>query len=96
MALTTTTINEGRFGTASLKEEADELIGKAEHLKAVLDADSNFATFVSGTQIGQELNDKLNQLINIMTSSVGPSVQSIAARTDAFLDRQEELNNTGV
>ncbi len=96
MALSNDTINAGREGTSQLKNEAAKLVTAVNEFKSRFDGDENYQKFVSGTEVGAELSEKINTLTSIMTDAIAPSVDSIADKTNSFLDTQEVLNKMSV
>ena len=62
---------------------------------ALFNNDNNYQIFVSGTEIGTQLNEKLQQLIEITKSLTNNEAQNIIKITSQFVQIQKELNQGG-
>ena len=92
MALTTETINGGRNGVSGIKNELEGLSQACASLKKLISGNENYTTFITKTNIGSTLNEKLDALTTNIEKII-PTIESINNTTSKFLDRQEELNN---
>ena len=94
MALTTGMINEGRNNVKELYESSMFLTETCEQILNITKSDKDYTIFKEKTEHGRELNEKLEKLIDSV-QKLSPTIQSIAHKTNNFLNRQEELNNRG-
>jgi len=95
MALTAATIESGRFGTASIKNESQRLVDTCNSILSMFGGNADYAQYVSGTKMGSEYDTKFRKLAE-QVAQINNVCQSLAGKTDSFLDRQEELNNRAV
>lgn len=79
-----------------IQRTSSEFLGvMIEEATAFFNNDSNYQIFVSGTQTGKELDEKLKQLINIAKNLNENEVQNIIKITTQFTQFQRNLNQGG-
>ena len=70
--------------------------GRMSECESALRNDENYQLFIQGTEIGRELDEKLQKLIAISRSASQNEVANVIKLLKAFVDVQEGLNNTGL
>jgi hypothetical protein len=95
MALATSTIENGRFRTASMKEESQKLVETCEAILKLFASNPDYSKYASGTKSGARYDSKFRSLVN-QIKDMNSVIQSLSSKTDNFLNKQEELNNRTV
>ena len=90
-------------GIASMENQVGLITGDANRISSTIDSvstrlknDTNYQIFVSGTEIGKELNEKLEKVVSVTKSLTENEVQNIIKISNQFLELQENLNSKGV
>ena len=69
----------------------DNINEQCNKIKELLDTNTNYYTFCVGTGIGSQFNDKINELIQIL-SKLSSTTDSLVASTERYLNNQAEIN----
>ena len=93
MALTRNSISEVRNYISRIKDLNQSIPEELVAINTSLLNDNNYQVFVSGTPIGQELNDKLRKIIEV-EKNLSETIQDIIANCSRFVDIQEQLNGS--
>ena len=72
-----------------------ELNMAIDSINSSLANDSNYQIFAQGTDIGKELNEKLQKVITLQKSLNEGTIQDIITKCYNFITIQKELNGGG-
>ena len=73
----------------------NEVSSTVSEMTSFFNNDTNYQVFVSGTQIGNELNEKLKKIIEIAKNLNENEVQNLIKITTQFSQLQRDLNKGG-
>lgn len=93
MALTKTSISNIELEIFSIKTCLQELSTGIENINSSLINDSNYQVFIMGTDIGKELNNKLQKVIELQRSLNDNSIKDIIDKCSNLIEVQKQLNN---
>ncbi len=92
MALTKDGISNMEGEINNIKFVGEQIGNSSGELASGLKNDSNYQIFISGTEIGRELNEKLEKLIGLTKNLTENEVQNITKISNQFLKLQRDLN----
>ena len=92
MALTRESIQTSRDIIERVKAHQIKFESGLEYALNALQGDSNYQTFVEGTDIGKQNDERLKKLIDMLKSLSENEYTKIVKYTESYLDQQETLN----
>ena len=86
----------------TLEHHIDQIRGLLQEINTAIDSinsslasDSNYQIFVQGTDIGRELNEKLQKIITLQKNLNENTIQDIITKCSNFVTVQKALNGGG-
>ena len=95
MALVKETIENLKNQIDNCKSVFNAMTEEISSIRTRLNNDSNYQLFVNGTDIGRELNDKLQKILDLQTSLNENEINNIITNCSNFVAVQEQLNESG-
>lgn len=95
MALVKETIENLKNQIDNCKSVFNAMTEEISSIRTRLNNDSNYQLFVNGTDIGRELNDKLQKILDLQTSLNENEISNIITNCSNFVEVQEQLNESG-
>ena len=96
MALTRLSIEDIELYIQQIDSVLQDLEFGIYSISSSLENDSNYQIFVQGTDIGRELNEKLQKVIALQKSLNEGAIEDIVKKCSIFIEIQKELNEGGV
>ena len=95
MALVKENIENLKNQIDNCKSVFNSMTEEISSIRTRLNNDSNYQLFVNGTDIGRELNDKLQKILDLQTSLNENEISNIITNCSNFVEVQEQLNESG-
>ncbi len=95
MALVKETIENLKNQIDNCKSVFNAMTEEISSIRTRLNNDTNYQLFVNGTDIGRELNDKLQKILDLQTSLNENEISNIITNCSNFVEVQEQLNESG-
>lgn len=95
MALTRLSIDDLNLYLQQICSVLQDLEFGIDSINSSLANDSNYQIFVQGTDIGRELNEKLQKIITLQKSLNEGAINDIISKCSNFTEIQKELNEGG-
>ena len=92
MALTNSSISNGRAKNADISRDLDNVRGLIGNLKTSLGQDENYRMFIEGTNFGKNQDDKIQKIMGLLDQNLTAETNSLTSKLNNFFDHQEELN----
>ena len=94
MALVKENIEEMKSNLSIIRTLLSNDVDEIDQSVKALNQNKNYQIFIQGTDIGKELNDKLNQLIEVHKRIINNEAANLLKNCENFISIQEQLNNT--
>ena len=95
MALVKENIENLKNQIDNCKSVFNSMTEEISSIRTRLNNDTNYQLFVNGTDIGRELNDKLQKILDLQTSLNENEISNIITNCSNFVEVQEQLNESG-
>lgn len=95
MALTNENINNAEERITWIQDDSTWTAERVAAVGSSLASDDNYQVFVKGTEIGLELNNKLNELQKLINSLNDTEIQNFIKLATQFVQLQRDLNGKG-
>ncbi len=95
MALTNGAIQFVRENIENIKNYSNYIAEQLEPSRTKLNSDNNYQVFITGTEIGKELDDKLQKLIDIIKNLNETEITNANKICSDFVSLQDVLNSKG-